>query len=156
MNYYLCDLPNTDLKKEYAKRAFLWLGIVHFVTGLTAFILLAIINWRLVFAPAIWFAWGFVYGNIGHLIVVDYRYEYTDGTLVVSRHRTYGKYKKVASIPMSEVLWLKRGGKQIVLTNCEPTVRFVYEDNLYLLSPDNYLRAMLKGENYVFGQCGDH
>lgn len=155
MNYYLCELRNTDMKKEMLKRFFLWLGIFHFVTGIAASVLLGLINWRFAFIPLPWFLWGFVYGDIGHMFVVDYRYEYDGETLVVWRHRRYGKYKQVLSIPMCEVSYCIDADREVYLTNCQPTIHFVYNQILYYLSPDPFLRSLLKGEHYVFGQCGN-
>ena len=155
MNYYAYRLPPVDNARSRAKRAFLWLGIIHFVTAIPGIILGALINWRFVLLPLAWFCWGFVYGNIAYLFVTDYRYVYDNGVLIVYAHRFYGPFKAVLRVDLAQVRWQDNAPSVVRLTNCRPTVQFVYNDVLYQISCDLYMASLLKGEHYVFGQCGN-
>lgn len=156
MNYYEYLLLDQNRKRIVGKRILLWLGIIHFVLGIVFTILAGLVTWRWIFVPLVWGLWGFVPANIGYLLVTDYKYVWQDDILTIYKHRMYGKYKVYAVIPQKEIVWAKWGDKVHSVTNCEPTVRFVYNDELYLLSCDAYMTALLRGDCYVFGQCRDN
>lgn len=156
MTYYTFLLLDANRARSLAKRFFLWLGISHYVFGFVFMVLGALINWRFVILPAAWFLLGFLHGNIAYLFVTDYRYVYDNGTLTVLKRRRYGGFRPVLQVPLDGVQWQKKADKTVTLTNCQPTIRFVYNNVLYQITCDLYMASLIKGEHYVFGQCGHH
>jgi len=150
MTYYEYLLPNTNQGLRMLKRAFLLLACFNFLTGAVLIVVAAIINWRFVFAPIVWFLLGFVYGNIAYIFVTDYKYVYDNGTFCIYKHRKYGKYHLVASMPIAEIEWDDvAAGRQKQCTNCPSNVRFVWQNIRYVITVDDYMLSLIKGETNV-------
>lgn len=148
MNYYEFSLPNTNVGQRAAKRVFLLIAAFHFVTGLGLMILALCIYWRFVFLPLIWFLMGFVYGNIAYLFVTDYRYVYDHGVFTVLRHRRFGRYRPVVSAPVGEMSDSGLFAKTKQCTNSPQNYTFVYENVQYIVTIDDYMLSLLKGETH--------
>ena len=147
MNYYEYLLPNTNAGLRGLKRAFLLLAAFNFLTGLAGMIVALIIHWVFVFIPLVWFLLGFVYGNIAYIFVTDYKYIYENGKFAIFKHRKYGNYRPVINAPIEELDWdLVAYNKQKVCTNTTSNAKFVYQDVLYVVTVDDYMLSLLKGE----------
>lgn len=147
MNYYEYLLPNTNAGLRGLKRAFLLLAAFNFLTGLAGCIVALVIHWVFVFIPLVWFLLGFVYGNIAYLFVTDYKYTYDNGSFAVYKHRKYGKYRLVVCAPIGELDWdATTYTKQKMCTNTSSNAKFVYHDVLYVVTVDDYMLSIIKGE----------
>jgi len=147
MNYYEQLLPNENAGLKGLKRAFLLLAAFNFLTGLAGIIIALIIHWAFVFIPLVWFLLGFVYGNIAYLFVTDYKYIYDNGAFAIYKHRKYGKYRMVINAPIGELDWDESAHiKQKTCTNTTSNAKFVYQDVLYIVTLDDYMQSLMKGE----------
>ena len=147
MNYYEYLLPNTNAGLKGLKRAFLLLAAFNFLTGLAGMIVALIIHWVFVFIPLVWFLLGFVYGNIAYIFVTDYKYIYDNGTFSIYKHRKYGKFRLVINAPLGDLDWdAMVYSKQKISTNSTSNAKFVYDDVLYVITVDDYMLSLLKGE----------
>ena len=147
MTYYEYLLPNSNDALRRIKRLFLMLAMFHFVSGSVVAIVMLTIYWVFAIIPAVWFLMGIVYGNIAYIFVTDYKYVYDNGRLSIYKHRKYGKYRKVIDMDVNEIDWGCVGyGKQKNCTNCPSTTKFVYRDVLYVITVDEYMQSLLKGE----------
>lgn len=149
MNYYEYLLPNTNEGLRRIKRIFLIVASVHFVSGLALMIVALIIHWVFVFAPLVWFLLGFVYGNIAYLFVTDYKYVYDNGTLHIYKHRKYGRYVSVTAVPVADIEWDGMYEKTLRCTNCPENMRFVYQNVQYIVTVDDYMQTLVKGDHHV-------
>ena len=147
MTYYEYLLPNTNMGLKMLKRAFLLLGVFNFATGIAGIIVAVIIYWVFVFIPLVWFLLGFVYGNIAYLFVTDYKYVYDNGTFAIYKHRRFGKYRLVVKAEVSALDWeCAAYDKQKQCTNTAATTRFVLDGVLYIVTLDDYMQSIIRGE----------
>lgn len=144
MTYYEQRLPCSGARSVAAK-VFYWLGIVHFTTGLILIIVAACIYWTWLLLPLLWFCMGFVYGSIANAMMIDYRYTYDHGRLLVYRKHRCGKEKSVIDWPTDSLQWTIDVPCKAMTTGRINAVACMGEQKVGL-TLDTYLLALLKGE----------
>lgn len=136
-------LSSRGTPKAKIKRAFQILGLLHFIFGITFFVIALFIHWKLALYTLVLFAIGLIWGNLSYLFTADYKYVYKDGVFSAYKSNSHNKFVLVLQTPLSKVKKSQcKNAKK--LTNRDKSITVEVEGKSYEITPDNYMLSLIE------------